>query len=37
MARIRAAIEAGRFPEMRDALRVRAGRTTVSEAAGERA
>ncbi|HEX5240607.1 MAG TPA: tRNA guanosine(34) transglycosylase Tgt [Candidatus Limnocylindrales bacterium] len=37
MTRIRAAIQAGRFPEMRDALRVRAGRTTVSEAAGERA
>jgi queuine tRNA-ribosyltransferase len=37
LTRIRAAIQAGRFPEMRDALRVRAGRTTVSEAAGERA
>ena len=37
MARIRAAIRAGRFPEMRDALRVRAGRTGAGEAAGERA
>jgi len=37
MARIRAAIQAGRFPETRDSLRVRAGRTGVGEAAGERA
>ena len=37
MARIRAAIRAGRFPEMRDALRVRAGRTSAAAAPGEAA
>jgi len=35
MARIRAAIQAGRFPEMRQELRVRAGRIGASEASGE--
>jgi queuine tRNA-ribosyltransferase len=35
MARIRAAIQAGRFPEMRQELRVRAGRASADEAAGE--
>ena len=35
MARIRAAIQAGRFPEMRQELRVRAGRIRAGEAAGE--
>jgi queuine tRNA-ribosyltransferase len=35
MARIRASIEAGSFPESRRELRVRAGRTSPDEAAGE--
>ena len=34
MARIRAAIQAGRFSEMRDELRVRAGRTSTADALG---
>jgi queuine tRNA-ribosyltransferase len=37
MARIRAAIQAGSFSEMRDELRVRAGRTTAADAIGEAA
>jgi queuine tRNA-ribosyltransferase len=35
MTRIRTAIRAGRFPEMRQELRVRAGRISANEAAGE--
>ncbi|MBI3751847.1 MAG: tRNA guanosine(34) transglycosylase Tgt [Chloroflexi bacterium] len=35
MARIRAAIQAGRFPDVRQELRVRAGRIRAGEAAGE--
>jgi queuine tRNA-ribosyltransferase len=35
MVRIRAAIQSGRFPEMRQELRVRAGRTSADEATGE--
>jgi queuine tRNA-ribosyltransferase len=35
MSRIRAAIQAGRFPELRQELRVRAGRTSVEEPVGE--
>ncbi|HYL40235.1 MAG TPA: tRNA-guanine transglycosylase, partial [Candidatus Binatus sp.] len=37
MARIRAAIQAGSFSEMRDELRVRAGRTSAADALGEAA
>jgi queuine tRNA-ribosyltransferase len=37
LARIRTAIESGRFPEMRHELRVRAGRTSAHDAIGEAA